>query len=438
MQPARSAETTPTALGGERTSSSVGFTDVTTLDAAQPARTSESSVVDVPGRQPTVRIAVVINAVTPYMRPLWERLAEHDGIELLLVTETTMERDRRWRVETDLPVGHVQLDSWTLDLAWMAVGSDYKTRFDSYLYVPRRPLAPLREFAPDVVVAAGGGVWSSPANIATLVGRRRHGWAIVPWWNTFTRARPSLPRRIAEPWVKRFMRSGDAWLAGGTRHARDLVRMGADPDRTVVAPLTGVGPDPPLTRNGTRTPGLTRYLYVGRLIERKGIDVLLEAFGQLASGELWLAGDGPLRGMVESAVERSPRLRFLGYADEGDLPDIYRQADVLVVPSLFEPWGLVVHEALAHGLPVIATDQVAAADDLIDDGVNGFVVEAGSPESLAVAMERMTEWSEPDWLRASGWSSQTLATCSIERAAEGFIRGCMLGHRHRSQHLTKG
>jgi hypothetical protein len=82
-------------------------------------------------------------------------------------------------VETELPVEHVQLDSWTLDLAWMAVGSGFKTRFDTYMYVPRRPLVTLRRFSPHVVVAAGGGVWSSPANIAALAARHRYGWAVV-------------------------------------------------------------------------------------------------------------------------------------------------------------------------------------------------------------------------------------------------------------------
>lgn len=384
------------------------------------------------GPSPSVRIAIVLPFVAAYTRPLWENLAARDEFELLLVTETGMERDRLW-VETKLTVEQVRLDTWTLDLAWMAVGSGYKTRFDSYLYVPRRPLAPLREFSPDVVVAAGGGVWSSPANIAALAARARHDWAVVPWWNTFTRKRRSVPRRLAEPWVRYFMRSGDAWLAGGTRHARDLVRMGADPDRTVVAPLTGIGPNPPLTRSGTRVPGLTRYLFVGRLIERKGIDVLLDAFRRLPAGELWLAGDGPLRAMVESEVRRSPRLRFLGYADEERLPELYREADVLVVPSFFEPWGLVVHEALAYGLPVIATDEVAAADDLIESGVNGFVVATGSPDELAVAMQSVSEWSTADWLRAGACSSRTLETCSIERAADGFARGCMLGLRHRRE-----
>jgi glycosyltransferase involved in cell wall biosynthesis len=365
------------------------------------------------------------------MLPLWSRLAERSDIELLLVTETPMERDRRWQVETDLPVEHVQLDSWTLDLAWMAVGSGFKTRFDSYVYVPKRPLAPLRRFSPHVVVAAGGGVWSSPANIAALAARRRYGWAVVPWWNTFTRERRTLPRRLAEPWVRYFFRSADAWLAGGSRHARDVVRLGADPNRTVIAPLTALGPNPPLERTGLLVPGQPRYLFVGRFIERKGIDVLLAAFRHVDSGELWLAGDGPLRSLVEGEAKRDPRIRFLGYADEESLPELYRQADILMVPSLFEAWGLVVHEGLAYGLPVIATDQVAAADDLVNSGVNGYVVPAGSHEALAEAMGSVAEWSSAQWSDAAAHTRETLPKYGIDPAAEAFVRGCLLGLQHR-------
>jgi glycosyl transferase family 1 len=381
-------------------------------------------------RSPT-RIAVVISTVTPYMRPLWDRLAERTDTELLLVTETPMERDRRWRVETDLPVEHVQLDSWTLNLAWMAVGSGFRTRFDTYMYVPKRPLVPLRRFSPHVVVAAGGGVWSSPANIAALAARHRYGWAVVPWWNTFTRERRTLPRRVAEPWVRYFFRSGDAWLAGGSRHARDAVRLGAHPDRTVIAHLTALGPDPPLERTGLFTPGQPRYLFVGRFIERKGIDVLLAAFRRVGGGELWLAGDGPLRSLLEGEARGDPRIRFLGYADEWSLPDLYRQADVLLVPSLFEPWGLVVHEGLSYGLPVIATDQVAAADDLIDSGVNGYVVPAGSDEALASAMRSVAAWSPSHRLEAAAHTRETLPMYGIDRAADAFVRGCLLGLQHR-------
>ena len=377
------------------------------------------------------RIAVVISTVTPYLRPLFDRIAEREDVELLLVTETPVERDRRWQPETDLPGEHVPLDSWTLDLAWMAVGSGFKTRFDSYLYVPKRPVAPLRRFSPDVVVAAGGGVWASPANIAALAARRRHGWAVVPWWNTFSRPRQSLPRQVAEPWVRYFFRSGDAWLAGGSRHARDVVRLGADPERTVVAHMTALAPDPPSTRDGFLVPDQPRYLFVGRFIERKGIDLLLAAFRRLDRGELWLAGDGPLRGFVEEEAKADPRIRYLGYADEAMLPGVYREADVLVVPSLFEPWGLVVHEGLAYGLPVITTDQVGAADDLIESGVNGYIVAPGSSDALVAAMRAVEEWTPAQWQAAAAKNRETLPKYGFDPAADAFVRGCLLGLRHR-------
>ena len=232
-------------------------------------------------------------------------------------------------------------------------------------------------------------------------------------------------------WVRYFFRSGDAWLAGGSRHARDVVRLGADPNRTVIAPLTAVGPNPPLERTGLLVPGQPRYLFVGRFIERKGIDVLLAAFRRLDRGELWLAGDGPLRSFVEEEAKGDPRIRFLGYANEESLPDLYRQADILVVPSLFEPWGLVVHEGLAHGLPVIATDQVAAADDLIESGVNGYVVPAGSHEALAEAMGSVAAWAPFQWREAGAHTGTTLPRYGIDPAADAFVRGCLLGLRHR-------
>jgi glycosyltransferase involved in cell wall biosynthesis len=378
-----------------------------------------------------MRIAVIVNMVAPYTKPLFAQLAERDECDLLVVSETRMERDRRWRPEADLPFEHVLLDAWTLDLAWLAVGSGFKTRFDTYIYVPKRPLAPLRRFSPDVVVAAGGGIWSSPANIAALAARRWRHWALVPWWGSFTREKSTWPRRLAEPWVKTFMRSSDAWLVYGTRHVRDVVELGADPARTVIAPITAMAPEEPVERHRAPAPGQTRYLFVGRFIERKGLDVLLKAFRGLNRGELWIVGDGPLRGRVEAAAAPNPRIRLLGHLQGDELANVYLQADVLVVPSVYEAWGLVVHEGLAYGLPVIVTDQVGAGDDLIDPGINGYVVPAGSSKALREAMHAVATWTPEQWERAVERSDETLATCSIERAVEGFIHGCSLALEHR-------
>jgi glycosyltransferase involved in cell wall biosynthesis len=380
-----------------------------------------------------MRIAVILNMVAPYTRPLFARLAERDDCELLVVSETAMERDRRWQPQSDLPFEHVLLDSWTLDLAPLAVGSGFKTRFDTYMYVPKRPLAPLRRFSPDVVVAGGGGIWSSPANIAALAARRRRQWAFVPWWGSFTREKPTWPRRLAAPWVRTFMRSSDAWLVYGRRQLRDVIALGADPARTVIAPISPLAPERPVQRGRAPADDQLRYLFVGRFIERKGLDVLLAAFRLLDRGELWIVGDGPLRPEVEAAAANNPRIRLLGHLDGDALAEVYRGADMLMVPSLYEAWGLVVHEGLAYGLPVVVTDQVGAGDDLIDPGVNGYVVPPGSAEALANAMRQVAAWAPEHWKAAAKRSEETLATCSIERALEGVLHGCSLAVEHRQR-----
>ncbi len=378
-----------------------------------------------------MRIAIIVNMVAPYTKPLFERLANRAECELLVVSETPMERDRRWDPATDLPFDHVLLESWTVDLAWLARGSGFKTRYDTYLYVSKRPLRPLAAFAPDVVVAGGGGIWSSPANIAVLAARRRRDWAVVPWWGSFTRPHPTWPRRLADPWVKHFMRTADACLAYGTRQARDLAAMGVDPARTVIAPITAVAPERPPTPDSIRTGQDTRFLFVGRLIERKGLEVLLGALALMEGGELWIAGDGPLNETVSQAAARDPRIRLFGHLPGEGLSDLYSEVDALVVPSLYEAWGLVVHEGLAHGLPVIATDQVGSADDLIDPGVNGYVVAAGSAEETAQAMRSIAKWTYEQRADAVRRSTETLASCSFDRGADGFVQGCALALEHR-------
>jgi glycosyltransferase involved in cell wall biosynthesis len=378
-----------------------------------------------------MRIAVIVNMVAPYTKPLFQGLAEREECELLVISETTMERDRRWQPESDLPFEHVLLDSWTLDLAPLAVGSGFRTRFDTYVYVPKHPLRALAEFAPDVVVAGGGGIWSSPANLAALAARRRRDWAFVPWWGSFTRPQPTWPRRLANPWVRHFMRTADACLAYGTRHVRDLARMGVDPARTVIAPISALAPERPPPRESTRAGSQARFLFVGRLIERKGLDVLLRAFALVDGGELWIAGSGPLHADVLQAAANDERIRFLGHVGAEGLADHYAKSDALIVPSHYEPWGLVVHEGLAHGLPVIATDQVGAADDLIESGVNGYVVPAGSVEATAAAMRKVASWTPLEREQAASRSAEKLASVRVERGVDGFVRGCALALAHR-------
>jgi glycosyltransferase involved in cell wall biosynthesis len=112
---------------------------------------------------------------------------------------------------------------------------------------------------------------------------------------------------------------------------------------------------------------------------------LLRAFSEIRDPEVWLvlAGDGPDRAALESQASRMERVRFPGYVPYPDLPALYAASDLFVHPAQEERWGVSVQEALACGLPVVASSRVGAGYDLIEVGVTGYVYPAGDPEMLA-------------------------------------------------------
>lgn len=137
------------------------------------------------------------------------------------------------------------------------------------------------------------------------------------------------------------------------------------------------------------------FIFVGRLEEYKGVCLLLEAFGMLLSPhvQLLIVGDGNCRELVELAVASDQRIRYVGRRGFAGVVEAFAISDVAVVPSSFEPWGLVVNEAMAAGLPVIATDRVGCVDDLVTDGHNGLIVPAYNVHELACAMQKLYESS---------------------------------------------
>jgi glycosyltransferase involved in cell wall biosynthesis len=134
------------------------------------------------------------------------------------------------------------------------------------------------------------------------------------------------------------------------------------------------------------------FLYVGRLVPEKGVFELLQAYGTLSQDlkqnlGLVFVGDGPAR---ESLMQSAPpEVQFRGFAQREDLPNYYGLADAFVFPTHSDPWGLVVNEAMACGLPIIASDRAGCVEDLVTDGWNGRVVSPQNVEQLAAAMGAM-------------------------------------------------
>lgn len=134
-----------------------------------------------------------------------------------------------------------------------------------------------------------------------------------------------------------------------------------------------------------------RFIFVGRYVEEKGLDELWQAFTAFHKSypewELWCFGDGPL--MKEAPVH--PNIQHHGFVQPEELRALTRQPGVFVLPSLKEPWGVVMHEFAAAGFPIICSDRVGAASAFLDEDKNGFMFEAGNANQLKACMEKMAQ-----------------------------------------------
>ena len=207
----------------------------------------------------------------------------------------------------------------------------------------------------------------------------------------------------------------DWWLAQSARVDRNVVRAswGAAPDDVVI-------------------------LFCAKLQPWKRPLDLLQAFAKanIAKALLVFAGEGPLRPSLEAeatALGIAGRVRFLGFVNQTQLPAIYTAADLMVLPSVYDAFGVVVNEAMLCGCPVVASDHVGAARDLIVHGRTGFVYPCGEIQALAGILQqalvdrgRLSEFGRAARTRMESWSPRENIEATVQAISRGIAR---LGRR---------
>ncbi len=153
------------------------------------------------------------------------------------------------------------------------------------------------------------------------------------------------------------------------------------------------------------------FLFAGKLESKKDPFTLIESFINARLGKeyfLVMVGNGPLERELKNIYESNSQLRFLDFQNQSVMPAIYRMADVFVLPSKGpnETWGLSVNEAMATGRPVIVSDKCGCAADLVKNGINGFIFNAGNKNELS---SRLTEITKMDWETMSEASKKIVA-----------------------------
>jgi glycosyltransferase involved in cell wall biosynthesis len=376
----------------------------------------------------THRVLLLTEIIAPYRIPVFNALARHEQLDLhVIFLAETDKKLRQWDVyKNEIRFSHQVLPSWR----WRAAKGNFV--FNRGLWSVLNKVSPL-------AIICGG--YNYPASWEALLWARRHKTAFVLW--SESNVRDTRAGRPLVEWLKvYFLKHCDGFVVPGKASFEYLKSLGASDASILTAPnavdnalfaaaAENARGNAIEFREKLRLP--SRFiLFVGRLVREKGIFDLLEAYAKLDSSlrsdvGLVFAGDGICRGeLAERAKRISPgTVCFPGFAQREDLAAIYALAETLVLPTHSDPWGLVVNEAMACGLPIIVTSVAGCSADLVEDGWNGYVVPPLDPEKLGVAIDSVVR--QPELRRQmSARCLERIQNYSPEACAHGLAAAAIL------------
>jgi glycosyltransferase involved in cell wall biosynthesis len=264
----------------------------------------------------------------------------------------------------------------------------------------------IRRARPDLIHAH----WLLPAGLIALSLRKMYG---IPYIVTAHAADVFRFRGAPFRALKRTVMAKAAVATPVSRETASILGIPPEQAERLVVPM-GVEIDRIQGDVGERAPEFARFLFVGRLVEKKGVDVLLRALAELREARLVVVGDGPSRPMLEELAAElglSTRVTFAGQQGRERVAEELRLAHALVIPSRVAADGdadgtpVVMSEGMAAGVPIIASSLGGLAEH-ITSGRNGLLVKANDPDALADGLRRVLE----DRKEATTWSEAALTT----------------------------
>jgi glycosyltransferase involved in cell wall biosynthesis len=385
-----------------------------------------------------VRLAIVVTHPIQYFSPLFRRLAERPEIRL-----TVLYGDLVGAKPYKDP-GFGRTLAWDIPLLegyqYKALKNYWPGRVEGSLsFLSPGVIPEIRKGHFDMVVSFG---WSTPVCLMALVAARLRGIPVMVYGDSvslFESRNGWLKRRMKKLVLGALFRRVSAFLTMGTLNRAFYQIYGAPLKRFFFCPcpidndffasraeLARRRREEVRARYGIPA-DLVLLLFVGKLLPRKRPQDVLAVLERLQPERSSLGavfvGTGELQFSLEAEIRRL-RIKntfLVDFRNQTDLPEIYAIADIFVLPSEYEHWGLVTNEAMACGLPVVLSDMTGAAGDLVEEGKNGFVCRCGDVEALAAAVEKLASDSALRE-RMGGRSREIIQNFSYNRCVEGILK----------------
>lgn len=324
-------------------------------------------------------VAIVTNIPSPYRVDLFYYLQTHVKEYTFHVIYTSKNEDnRQWGVAEEKLLNTHFLDARVIKLV--------QKMDNKYIHLPANIGKVLDSIKPDAVIASE----YNPAALQALFWAKSHRKKFIHWTDGTLHSERNIGK--AQKLMRKLIcGSADACIASSTKSKEKLLFWGVPEEKIFVSLLTV---DITPYRNLERTPIPGRLLYVGSMIPRKGLDLLIDALPRVqADVDFRIVGNGTedqIRILKRAAMEKgvADKLTFCGFKQGEELLDEYRKAQVFVLPTREDCFGLVLLEAMCAGVPIVASKYADGAYDIVEEGRNGFIVDPYSPMELAQAIDR--------------------------------------------------
>ncbi len=369
------------------------------------------------------RVVILTEIIAPYRIPVFNALAARDDVDphIIFFSETDPSL-RQWHVYKDeIQFSYEVLPAWRRRCG----------RFN--LLVNRRVAASISSAAPAAVVCGG---YSYLASWQAALWAKRQRIPLL-LWSESTAQDVRRKHVVVESMKRFFLRSCRASVAAGIASRNYLLALGAPEISVFIAPdavdvrfYAERADKARINANQIRTEHALppRYfLYVGRLVEEKGVFDLLAAYATLDESTrsqigLVFVGDGPGRADLAQRASQlgSGIVKFCGWVHRERISDFYALAEALVLPTYSDTWGLVVNEAMACGLPIVVSDAAGCVPDLVHEGKNGWRFGPRDIDRLSRAMWEVCD--QPELAARMGASSfELIQSYTPQACAAGLM-----------------
>jgi glycosyltransferase involved in cell wall biosynthesis len=375
------------------------------------------------------RVTFVTDIVTPYMVTQFDALATQSRLHVIFCAQTGS-RAMPWDLADRLSFSHEVIGGLSLP-GHRGDGTDY--------HLSPRILRAIARSRPDAVIASG---YSTPTAYASLYCTAFRRPLVIHSVGT---ARSEREFGTAQGLARKlFLRTAATCAAASAASAERFQELGVAPEKIFLTThTTDLEAHWAVGRERSYEPGdALRLVAVGRLIPRKGFDRLLRAVATArdsgAAIKLRFVGTGPgedgLRRLADE-LGIAGAVSFAGFVDQAELPGVYAEADAFAFPTLRDPFGFVLLEAAATGLPVVASPEAGATQELIDDDRTGLVAHPDDVDATARALARLA--GDPALRERLGRAAhQVTLRRTPELSARGFMEAVEAGRRDPSRALA--